>query len=171
MDRAEKERMVKHLGDVFERSGVVVLAHYSGLSVEDMTVLRQRLRASGANMKVVKNRLARLALKGKAGEGASELFRGPVAIAFSEDPVSAPKGIVDFARENEQLVPLGGFMGADVLDEKGINTLASLPSLDELRGKLVGLLQAPASKLARVTQAPAGQVARVVKAYAEKNDA
>jgi len=171
MERAQKAEAVQALKGVFAGSGSVVLAHYSGLSVAEMTSLRGRMRDAGAQVKVVKNRLAKIALKGTPGEGASDLFTGPVAIAFSADPMSAPKAAVDFAKTNEKLIVIGGFMGETVLDSDAVKSLASLPSLDELRGRLVGLLQAPAQKLAAVAQAPAGQLARVINAYAAKDAA
>ena len=171
MERAEKAAAVDALKGVFAGSGAVVVAHYSGLSVAEMTALRGRMRDAGAQVKVVKNRLAKIALKGTPGEEASGMFTGPVAIAFSEDPVSAPKATVDFAKTNEKLIVIGGFMGETILDESAVKNLASLPSLDELRGKLVGLIQAPAQKLAAVSQAPAAQLARVINAYAQKNAA
>lgn len=171
MERAEKVQAVEALKGVFAGSGAVVVTHYSGLSVAEMTSLRGRMREVGAGMKVVKNRLAKLALKGTPGEGAADLFTGPVAIAYSPDPVSAPKAAVDFAKTNEKLIVIGGFMGETVLDDTAVKSLASLPSLDELRGKIVGLLQAPAQKLAAVTQAPGGQLARVINAKAQKDAA
>ena len=170
MERAEKATAVDALKGVFAGSGSVVVTHYSGLTVAEMTSLRGRMRDAGAQVKVVKNRLAKIALKGTPGEGASDLFTGPVAIAFSADPVSAPKAAVDFAKTNEKLIVIGGFMGETVLDEGGVKSLASLPSLDELRGKLVGLIQAPAQKLAAISQAPASKLARVVNAYAQKGE-
>jgi large subunit ribosomal protein L10 len=171
MERAEKATAVDALRGVFAGSGSVVVAHYSGLTVAEMTSLRGRMRDVGAQVKVVKNRLAKIALKGLPGEGAADLFTGPVAIAFSADPVSAPKAAVDFAKTNEKLIVIGGFMGEVVLDPNGVKSLASLPSLDELRGKLVGLVKAPAQKLAALAQAPAGKLARVIQAYANKDAA
>lgn len=169
MERAEKAEAVDALKGVFAGSGSVVVTHYTGLTVAEMTSLRARMRDVGAQVKVVKNRLAKIALKGAPGEGASDLFTGPVAIAFSPDPVSAPKAAVEFSKTNEKLVVLGGFMGETVLDSEGVKSLASLPSLDQLRGKLVGIIQAPAQKLAAIAQAPAGQLARVINAYAQKD--
>jgi len=171
MERAQKAEAVEALKGVFAGSGVVVVTHYSGLTVAEMTSLRGRMNDVGAKVKVVKNRLAKIALKGTPGEGVSDLFTGPIAIAFSEDPVSAPKAAVDFAKTNEKLVVIGGFMGETMLDVGAVKSLASLPSLDGLRGKLVGLIQAPAQKLAAIAQAPAGQLARVIQAYSDKNAA
>jgi len=165
MDRAEKAEMVESLKGIFSGSGTVVVTHYSGLNVAEMTRLRGKLRERGAQLKVVKNRLAKLALQDQPGASASDMFSGPVAIAYAEDFVSAPKAAVDYAKDNDKLIVIGGMMGEEVLDKDGIEQLAKLPSLDELRGKLIGLLQAPATKLAGVTQAPAGQLARVFGAY------
>lgn len=171
MERAEKAEAVDALKGVFAGSGSVVVAQYTGLTVAEMTSLRGRMRDVGASVKVVKNRLAKIALKGNPGERASDMFKGPVAIAFAKDPVSAPKAAVEFAKTNEKLVVIGGFMGETVLDPEGVKSLATLPSLDQLRGKIVGILQAPAQKLAAIAQAPAAQLARVVQAYADKSNA
>lgn len=171
MDKAGKAAALEMLKGVFDDSGVVVVTHYSGLSVAEMTGLRAKLREQGGQLKVIKNRLAKIALDGKGGDGAQDMFNGPVAIAFSSDPVAAPKVVSDFAKQNEKLVVIGALMDETVLDASGVQSLAKLPSLDELRGKIVGLIQAPATKVAGVLQAPAGQLARVVKAYAEKEAA
>lgn len=157
--------------ELFSGAASVVVVHYDGLSVAEMTDLRGRLREAGASFKVTKNRLTKLALKGTEYEGMTDLFQGPTGIGFGADAISAPKAIQAFAKDNEKLRVLGGGMGTTVLDADGVKALASLPSLDELRGKLVGLLQAPAQKLASVTQAPAGQLARVFGAYGAKDDA
>lgn len=170
MERAQKAEAVEDLKEIFSGAGSVVVTHYSGLTVAEMTSLRGRLRESGGQLKVVKNRLAKIALQGGPSEGAADLFQGPVAIAWAEDPVSAPKAASDFAKTNDKLVLVGGFMESTVLDEAGVKSLASLPSLDELRGKLVGLIQAPATKVAGVVQAPAGQLARVLQAYSQKEE-
>ena len=168
MDRAQKAEAVDDLKGVFAKAGVVVLGHYAGLSVADMTVLRRRLKDAGGELKVVKNRLAKIALQGAPGEAGSHLFTGPTAIAFSEDPVAATKVAVAYAKEKERFVLIGALLGEQVLDEKGVQALATLPSLDQLRGQLIGLIQAPATKVAGVLQAPAGQLARVIQAYASK---
>ena len=126
---------------------------------------------AGANFKVVKNRLVKLALEGTDAAEIKDLFSGPTAIAFSDDPVAAPKVVANFAKEHEQLVILGGAMGATVLDPSGVKALAELPSLDELRAKIVGMIQTPATRIAGVLQAPGGQLARVMNAYATKSDA
>jgi large subunit ribosomal protein L10 len=142
-----------------------------GLTVAEMTDLRLRLRKEGAALKVVKNTLVQKALDGSVGEAGDALFAGPVAIAYAPDAVSAAKVTAQYAKENDKFTVIGGLMGQQVLDAKGVDTLAKLPSLDELRAKLVGLLQAPATKVAGVLQAPAGQLARVMGAYAAKDAA
>lgn len=171
MDRAEKQQAITELSEVFKASQVVVVAHYSGLTVSQMQTLRKQMRASGATVKVAKNRLAKIALKGTDAVAIEPLLKGPTVIAFSGDPVAAPKVAVDFAKANEQFVILGGTMGKTALDVNGVKALASLPSLDELRAKIVGLIQAPATKIAQVINAPAAKVARVVQAYASKESA
>lgn len=171
MDRAQKQELVSELNGVFKDAGVVVVTHYSGLNVADMTQLRNELRESGASFKVTKNRLTKLALEGTEKAPLSDLFSGPTAIGFSEDVVAAPKAIAKFAKENENLVILGGMMGETVLDEAGVKELASMPSLDELRAKLVGMISTPATRIAGVLQAPAGQVARVIGAQGAKDAA
>ncbi len=168
MDRSQKEALVAEMNGVFTEAGVVVVAEYSGLTVAEMTNLRVKMREAGANFKVTKNRLTRLALDGTDYGSLSEKLKGPVGIAYSSDPVAAPKAAQDFAKENDKFVVIGGAMGATELDADGVKSLASLPSLDSLRGKLVGLLQAPATKIAGVVQAPAGQLARVLSAKAEQ---
>jgi large subunit ribosomal protein L10 len=170
MDRAQKAESIETLKGVFADSGAVVVTHYLGLSVAEMTDLRGRLRKEGASLKVVKNRLAQKALNG-AGEGANALFKGPVAIAFGADPVSAAKVATQYAKDNEKFSIVGAMMGEQVLDAKGVDALAKLPSLDELRAKIIGLVNAPATKIAGVLQAPAGQLARVFSAYASKDAA
>jgi len=165
VDRAQKQELVSQLHDVFSETSVVVVAHYKGLPVSAMTDLRSRMREAGASFKVTKNRLTKLALQGTDSQAIADLFVGPTAIGYSDDPVTAPKILADFAKENDNLVILGGSMGTTVLDADGVKALAELPSLDQLRGKLVGLLQAPAGKLAQVTAAPGGQLARVFGAY------
>lgn len=167
MNRTEKEELVAEMREVFANSSTVVVSHYSGLTVAEMEALRGAMRDSGAGFKVTKNRLTRLALADSKFEGIADLLTGPTAIAYSEDPVAAAKATMEFAKKNEKLVVLGGSMDENTLDVNGVKALATMPSLDELRGKLVGLLQAPAQKLAAVTQAPAGQLARVFSAYGE----
>ena len=171
MERAEKREVVSALSDVFANTGVVVVAHYAGLSVSQMTKLRSDMKEAGGAVKVAKNRLVKLALDGTDAQGISDLMTGPTCLAYSDDPVAAPKVAVKFAKGNDKFVILGGAMGPTVLDAKGVSSLAELPSLDELRGKLVGLLQAPAGKIARTVNAPAAQLARVFGAYGAKDAA
>ena len=169
MDRAAKTDMVAALGEVFKTTKVVVVAHYSGLSVVQMQTLRRQMKQAGASVQVAKNRLARIALEGTDVASIASLLKGPTLIAFSGDPVAAPKVAVDFAKAHERFVILGGAMGTTALDPNGVKALAALPSLDELRAKLIGLIQAPATKIAQVVNAPAAKVARVVQAYAAKS--
>ena len=171
MERAEKREVVTALHDVFAKTGVVVVAHYAGLTVAQMTKLRSEMRSAGGRVKVAKNRLVKLALEGTDAKGIADLLKGPTCLAFSADPIAAPKIAVKFAKTNEKFVILGGAMGATVLDAKGVNSLADLPSLDELRGKLIGLIQAPASKIARTLNEPGAQIARVFGAYCKKEAA
>jgi large subunit ribosomal protein L10 len=171
MDRAQKQVAIETLKGDFAGAGAVVVTHNLGLTVAEMTELRGRLRKEGAHFKVVKNTLAQKALDGSLGEAGDALFTGPVAIAFAPDPVTAAKVASQFAKENDKLAIRGGFMGSTILDAAGVGALATLPSLDQLRGKLIGLLQAPATKVAGVLQAPAGQLARVLGAYAAKDAA
>ncbi len=171
MNRTQKAEMVESLKAVFTNPGVVVVTHYSGLTVRDMTALRNQMAEAGAQFRVIKNRLAKIALEETPCAGIRDLFSGPTAIAFSEDPVAAPKVAASFAKENEHLIILGGIMGETVLDVDGVKALAELPSLDELRAKLVGMISTPATRIAGVLQAPAGQLARVMSAYAASQDA
>ena len=171
MDRAKKAEVVDSLNGLFGDAGSVVVAHYSGMTVAQMSDLRARMRAAGASFKVAKNRLAVRALQGTAAEGIAHLFKGPTGIAISADPVAASRVVVAYAKENSKLVILGGVVGNTALDAGGVKALAELPSLDELRGTIVGLLQAPATKLAGLMAAPAGQLARVIGAYSNKEAA
>jgi len=171
MDRAQKQEAIETLKGVFDGAGAVVVTHYMGLTVAEMTDLRGKLREQGAQLKVVKNTLVQKALDGSVGEAGDALFKGPVAIAFGPDPVSAAKVAAQYAKENDKLVVIGGLMGQQVLDKAAVSALATLPSLDQLRAKLIGLIQAPATKVAGVLQAPAGQLARVFNAYATKDAA
>jgi len=170
LDRAAKTELVSTLGEVFKSTKVVVVAHYSGLTVAQMQTLRRQMKQAGASVKVAKNRLARIALEGSEVASIAPLLKGPALIAFSGDPIAAPKVAVDFAKTNERFVILGGAMGTTALDLNGVKALAALPSLDELRAKIIGLIQAPATKIARVITAPGAKVARVVQAYASKSE-
>jgi large subunit ribosomal protein L10 len=171
VDKAEKAEVVQDLNKVFADSGSVVVAHYTGMTVAEMGDLRARMRVAGASFRVAKNRLAMRALQGTAVEAISHLFRGPTGIAFSKDPVAASKVAVAYAKDNGKLVILGGTVGTTALDPGGVKALAELPSLDQLRGKIAGLLKAPATKLAGLLQAPGAQLARVVAAYSSKESA
>lgn len=171
MERAEKREFVTALNEVFRTSGSLVVAHYAGLSVAQMNDLRSRMREAGGTVKVAKNRLAKIALQGTESEGISNLFQGQTVIAYSEDPVTAPKVAIEFAKANENLVVLGGAMGATELDVDGVKALATLPSIDELRAKIVGMISTPATRIAQVVNAPAGQLARVMNASAQKDEA
>jgi large subunit ribosomal protein L10 len=171
VDRTEKKEAVASLNEVFKKTSVVVVAHYSGLTVAQMQNLRRQMRQAGASVQVAKNRLAKIALEGTDVASIGPLMKGPTLIAYSDDPVAAPKAAVAFAKDNDKLVILGGAMGATALNTEGVRSLATLPSLDELRAKLVGLIQAPATKIAQLTTAPAAKLARVFGAYANRDAA
>lgn len=171
MDRAEKRELVTELNGVFASAGTVVVAHYAGITVAQMNDLRTKMREAGGTVKVAKNRLAKIALKGTPSESMQELFNGQTLIAYSDDPVVAPKVASDFAKGNDNLIILGGAMGTTNLDANAVKALATLPSLDELRAKLVGMISTPATRIAQVVNAPAAQLARVVGAYARKDEA
>ena len=171
MDRSQKSDAVAALNSTFAESGVVVITRNLGLTVAQSTDLRAKMREVGASYKVAKNSLAKLALKDTDYEGLGELLTGPTALATSTDPVAAAKAAVEFAKTNDKLEIVGGAMGKLVLDEAGVRSLASMPSLDELRGKLVGLVMAPATKIAQVVNAPAAKLARVFGAYSTKEAA
>jgi large subunit ribosomal protein L10 len=168
VERSQKAEVVASLRSALTQSVCVVVTHQTGMTVAEATDLRRQMRAAGASFKVTKNRLARLALAGTKFEQLSPMFTGPTAIAFSRDPVAAAKVAVEFANRNEKLRILGGSLGERQLDVQGVKSLATMPSLDELRGKLIGLLQTPAARLAAVLQAPGGQLARVLSAYAKQ---
>ena len=171
MERTEKREFVASFNEVLQNTGVVVVAHYAGLSGADMTALRSQVREAGGSVKVAKNRLVKLALQGTELEHIADLFSGPTVIAYSDDPVAAAKATVAFAKNQSKLVVLGGALGSTNLDAEGVKALAEMPSLDELRGKLLGMIQTPASRIAQVVNAPAGQLARVFGAYAKKDEA
>ena len=168
MNRTEKAELIDTLHATFNEATTVVITHQVGLTVVESSDLRGKMRANGASYKVTKNRIAKLALKDTAYESLIDQFTGPTAIGTSSDPVAAAKTLVEFAKENNKLTIIGGAIGDQLLDKAGVEALAKLPSLDELRAKLVGLLQAPATKLARVSQAPASQLARVIQAKSEQ---
>ncbi len=167
MDRKEKREFVASLADVFAKASIVLVTQNKGLTVDEVTGLRTKMRASGATFKVAKNRLAKLALDGTQFEGISPMLKGTTALAWSADPVAVAKVATEFAKNNEKLVIIGGALGTQTLDADGVKALAELPPLDTLRAKLLGLIAAPATRIAGVLQAPAGQVARVLGAYAK----
>ena len=171
MDRTQKSEAVAELNRTFNEVGVVVVTRNLGMTVAQSTNLRNKMREAGASYKVSKNRLARIAAEGTPYAVIADLLTGPTALATSTDPVAAARVINDFAKTNDKLEIVGGAMGGQILDADGVKALASLPSLDELRAKLVGLIVAPATKIATITQAPAAQIARVLSAYAEKEAA
>jgi large subunit ribosomal protein L10 len=171
MDRAQKADTVAALNATFKEAGVVVVTRNLGLTVAHATALRVKMADAGASYKVAKNRLARIASHETAYAGISDMLTGPTALASSTDPVAAAKIIVEFAKTNDKLEIVGGCMGGEMLTVDGVKALATLPSLDELRAKIVGLVQAPATKLVQIIQAPAGQLARVFAAYADKEAA
>ncbi len=160
MNREEKADLLNELNALFNGAEVIVVSHYKGLTVKEVSELRNNIRKVGASFRVTKNRITRLALKGTKFEALTDLFKGPTAIAFANDPISACKACVEFAKTNEKLVLVGGAMGDGVISLDEIKRLATIPSMDELRAKIIGLLQAPGSQLARVT-----------KAYSEKEAA
>jgi large subunit ribosomal protein L10 len=169
VDRAQKRELVTTLNEAWKDTGVMVVAHYKGMTVAQMTDFRKRVKDAGGTVKVAKNRLAKLALKGTDGEGISALLKGQTCVAYSQDPVSAAKVSVRYSRENDKLVILGGAMGRTVMDVNAVKALADLPSLDELRARLIGLVQAPATKIARILKEPGGMLARVVQAQGAKS--
>jgi large subunit ribosomal protein L10 len=171
MDRSQKAESVAQLNAVFNEVGVVVITRNLGMSVAQSTALRTKVRDAGATFKVAKNRLAKLAIQDTNYAGIDEMFTGPTAIATSVDPVAAAKAVVDFAKTTDKIEIVGGAMGTHILNAEGIKALASMPSLDEMRGTLIGLIQAPATKIAQLTTAPAAKLARVFAAYAEKDAA
>jgi large subunit ribosomal protein L10 len=171
VDRSQKEKLIASLHEAISDTACFIITHQSGMTVAEVTGLRRQMRDAGANFKVTKNRLARLALVGTKFEQLSPMFTGPTAIAYSRDPVAAAKVAVEFANKNEKLTIVGGALGSQKLDVAGIKSLATMPSLEELRGKILGMLQTPATRLAGVLQAPAGQLARVIGAHAKKGEA
>lgn len=170
MQRTQKKELVTDLTKSLEGTTTMVVTRYAGLTVSESLDLRRRMRQAGAGYKVTKNRLAKLALAGTPFEQLSSLFTGPTAIAFSKDPIAAAKVAVQYAKDNEKVTIVGGAFGSQLLDAAGVKELASLPSLDALRARFVGLLQTPGTRVATVLQAPAGQLARVFGAYGAKSD-
>jgi large subunit ribosomal protein L10 len=165
VDRTQKEELVSTLRDKLNDSSLIVVTQQSGLTVAEVTDLRSKVREAGAEYKVMKNTLARLSVAGTKNEEITSLFNGPTALAYSADPVAAAKAVVDFSNDNDKLKVVGGIMDGQFLDASGVVALSKMPSLDELRGKLVALLVTPATQIARITKEPAGQLARVIGAY------
>ncbi len=170
MLRSEKKTFVSELEKIYQDSNSVIITHYHGLTVSQITNLRKALRENGASFKIVKNTLSKIAATNVKLTHDPEAFSGPTAIAYSKDPVAAAKGVVEFAKANDNLKVIGGIVNDKILNVVEVQQLAKLPSLDQLRGKIVGILQAPAANLARIIQAPAGSLARVIQAYSEKNN-
>ena len=171
MDRAGKKELIESLHASLKDTGPIVVAHNAGMTVAHMNEFRKRVKDAGGSVKVTKNRLAKLALKDTDAAGIIELFKGPTVVAYSQDPVTAARISVKYAKDNDKLVILGGTMGKNVLDPAAVKALADLPSLDELRAKLIGLLNAPATKIARTIAEPGAQLARVIQAKASKTEA
>jgi large subunit ribosomal protein L10 len=171
MDRAQKAELVAELKSTFTETSVVIVTRNLGLTVAQSSVLRSKMRDAGASYKVSKNKLARIAVEGTTYTSLHDLLVGPTALSTSVDPVAPARVIVEFAKTNEKLEIVGGAMGDTILDVAGVKALAELPSLDELRAKIVGLIQAPATKIVQIVQAPGGQIARVLAAYAAKEEA
>jgi large subunit ribosomal protein L10 len=170
VDRTEKRAFVTALNQALTATSMVVVTRNGGLTVAEATDLRRKMRAAGATYKVTKNRLTTLALDGTRFDGIKPMLTGPTALAWSADPVAVAKTAVEFARTNEKFVLIGGALGAQTLDADGIKALAELPSLDELRARLVGMIKTPATRVAGILQAPAGQLARVFGAFAKKDE-
>ncbi|MEP2473766.1 MAG: 50S ribosomal protein L10 [Paracoccaceae bacterium] len=168
MDRAQKEKVVEELGQIFESSGVVVVSHYAGLTVADMQDLRAKAREADAAVRVAKNRLARIALEGKPCASISEYLSGMTVITYSEDPVAAAKVAEDFAKTNEQFEIIGGAMGENALDRAGVTAVSKMPSRDELIASIVGCIGAPASNIAGAIGAPASNIASILSTVEEK---
>jgi len=171
LDRTEKRAFVAQLAAVFAETSFVLVARNNGLTVAEVSDLRRRMREAGATYKVAKNRLAALALDGTRFDGIKPLLKGPTALAWSKDPVAVAKTAVEFAKGNEKFVILGGALGRQTLDAAGVKALSELPSLETLRAQILGLIQAPPSRLVSVLQAPGGQLARVLAAYAKRDEA
>lgn len=171
VDRAQKAQVVEELGQIFSDSGAVVVCHYKGLSVAEMTDFRSRMREAGASVRVAKNTLAKIALEGKPGAGMADLLTGPTVFAYAEDPVAAAKVVEKYAKENDKLVILGGSMGETILDEGGVKSLAAMPSREELLASIAALLGAPGSNLASAIGAPASNIAGILSTIEEEEAA
>ena len=168
MDRAQKEALVGELGQIFTDSGVVVVAHYTGLTVAEMTDFRSRMREAGGSVRVAKNTLAKIALNGTPMEKMGDLLTGQTVMAYSEDPVTAAKVVEDYAKDNDKLVVLGGSMGETALDPAGVKAVAAMPSREELIASIVGCIAAPAANLAGALGAPASNIASILETIEEK---
>jgi len=171
VDRAQKERVVEELGQIFESSGVVVVSHYAGLTVAEMQDLRAKMREAGGSVRVAKNRLAKIALQGTPAEGIADLMTGMTVLSYSEDPVAAAKVVEDYAKANEKFVIIGGAMGGTVLDQAGVKAVASMPSREELIASIVGCIGAPASNIAGAIGVPASNIASILSTIEEKAEA
>jgi large subunit ribosomal protein L10 len=171
MNRAEKQTSIEDVNSRLKKAAIALVVHNNGLTVAEMNILRAKMREAGAEFKVSKNRLSKIAAKDTQFESISDMFKGPAAIATSADPVSVSKGLIDFAKTNDKLVIIGGAYGDQKLDVKAIEKLAKLPSLNELRAKIVGMLQTPATRIVCLLQAPGGQIARVISANSKKGAA
>lgn len=171
MDRAQKEKTVEELGQIFESSGVVVVAHYVGLTVAEMQDLRARARDAGSSVRVAKNRLAKIALKGAPCESIAGLLTGMTVLTYSEDPVAAAKVAEDFAKENKKFEILGGAMGENALDRAGVKAVSNMPSRDELIASIAGCIGAPASNIAGAIGAPASNIASILTTLEERAEA
>ncbi len=168
MNRIEKQNLIEATNAKLKKAGIALVVHNKGLTVAEMSVLRGKMREAGAEFKVTKNRLAKIATQDTAYAGLADMLKGPTVIATASEPVAVAKGLVDFAKTNDRLVIVGGIFGEKVLTIKDIETLAKLPSLNELRAKIVGMLQTPATRIACILQAPGSQVARVIAAKSQK---
>ncbi|SDX68773.1 50S ribosomal protein L10 [Litoreibacter albidus] len=168
MDRAQKEKLVEELGQIFESSGVVVVSHYEGITVAEMQDLRARMREVGGSVRVAKNRLAKIALEGQPCASIAEFLEGMTVLAYSEDPVAAAKVVNDYSKDNDKLVILGGAMGETALDVAGVKAVAAMPSREELIASIVGCIGAPASNIAGAIGAPASNVASILSTIEEK---
>ncbi|KAF0677259.1 50S ribosomal protein L10 [Profundibacterium mesophilum] len=171
MDRAQKEKVVEELGQIFESSGVVVVAHYAGLTVAEMQDLRSRMREAGGSVRVAKNKLAKIALEGKANASLSDLLTGMTVLTYSEDPVAAAKVAEGYAKDNSKFEILGGAMGETALDRAGVKAVSDLPSREELIASIVGCIVAPASNIAGAIGAPASNIASILSTIEEKAEA
>ena len=171
MDRAQKEKLVDELGQIFESSGVVVVAHYEGLTVAEMQKLRALASDAGSAVRVAKNRLAKIALEGKPCESIASFLTGMTVLTYSEDPVAAAKVAVDFAKENKKYLILGGAMGANALDQAGVEAVSKMPSREELISSIVGCIGAPASNIAGAIGAPASNIASILSTIEERSEA